>query len=65
MRAEYTCPDCLEPTDRMPVLSAMSADDFYLCRTCKHVSTASKDGLGVPVPAQVTGIAQQDARDIR
>jgi hypothetical protein len=35
----------------MPVLSAMSLVDYFVCRTCKRVSVAPKNGVGILVPA--------------
>jgi hypothetical protein len=43
MRAEHTCPECHGVADHMPVLSAVGAEDYYLCRSCQHVTMAPKD----------------------
>lgn len=46
-----TCPECLRPAKRMPVLSYIHRDeDFYLCQSCMGVSFMPKDASAPPIP---------------
>ena len=46
-----TCPVCLRPAKRMPILSfVVRDDDFYLCEACGEVSFMPKDASAPPQP---------------
>ena len=63
MRAEHTCPECHGVADPMPVLSALGADDYFLCRSCQHVTMAPKDVAESSFGAQARATTAFPARD--
>lgn len=42
------CPECRSLAQRMPVLSYVTRDNFYLCEVCNQVSFVPKDGTAPP-----------------
>ena len=50
MSHQVTCPSCQGAAKRMPVLSDISAVDFFQCADCRMVSLTPKDGSGPAVP---------------
>ena len=50
MSQQVICPSCQGAAKRMPVLSDISAVDFFQCEDCRMVSLTPKDGSGPAVP---------------
>jgi hypothetical protein len=62
MTPHVICPTCQGTAKRMPVLSTISAVDYYQCVECKAVALTPKDSQGPAVPFGLSPASSQQAR---
>lgn len=53
---EVTCPSCQSTAQHMPVVSDISAVDFYQCGNCRMISVSPKNGSGPVQPFKLAPI---------
>ena len=56
---EVSCPSCQSTAQRMPVVSDISAVDFYQCGNCRMISLAPKNGGGPAQPFKLAPVQSE------